>query len=192
MFCPMCGAPNEDDALFCGNCGAVLDPDQPLEETPAKEVPQAEVSEAEISEVEGVDETFEPALEGAEEHPEEEAEVPLDEPLSVPSPPPPPPPPRPAPAPGRSVQTSGMAIASLVMGIAGWTVLPLIGSVLAIIFGYMARNDIRQRPDELEGDGLALAGLVLGWIAVGLSVLLLCLGGLGMFFFFSVIGTAGY
>jgi len=187
MFCPMCGAPNEDDALFCGNCGAVLDPDQPLEETLAEEPPQAEASP-----VEGVDETVEPALEGADEPSEEEAEVPLDELLPVPSPPPPPPPPRPTPAPLRSVQTSGMAIASLVMGIAGWTVLPLIGSVLAIIFGYMARNEIRQRPDELEGDGLALAGLVLGWIAVGLSVLLLCLGGLGMLFFFSVIGTTGY
>ncbi len=29
MFCPMCGAPNEDDAVFCGNCGAALKPDVP-------------------------------------------------------------------------------------------------------------------------------------------------------------------
>ena len=28
MFCPMCGAPNEDDSVFCGNCGAVLNPDE--------------------------------------------------------------------------------------------------------------------------------------------------------------------
>lgn len=27
MFCPMCGAPNEDDAVYCGNCGAALKPD---------------------------------------------------------------------------------------------------------------------------------------------------------------------
>ena len=192
MFCPMCGAPNEDDALFCGNCGAVLDPDQPLEETLAEETPEAEAPEAEASDVEGAVEAVEPAFEEVEEPPEEEVEVLLDEPLPVPTPPPPPPPPRPAPAPVRSVQTSGMAIASLVMGIAGWTVLPLIGSVLAVIFGYMARKEIRQRPDELEGDGLALTGLVLGWIAVGLSVLLLCLGGLGMCFFFGLFGAAGY
>jgi len=192
MFCPMCGTPNEDDALFCGNCGAVLDPDQPLEETPAEETPQAEAPEAEASDVEGAEEAVEPAFEKVEEPPEEEVEVLLDEPLPVPTPPPPPPPPRPVPATVRSAQTSGMAIASLVMGIAGWTVLPLIGSVLAVIFGYMARKEIRQRPDELEGDGLALTGLVLGWIAVGLSVLLLCLGGLGMCFFFGLFGAAGY
>ena len=69
-----------------------------------------------------------------------------------------------------------MAIASLVMGIAGWTLFPLVGSILAIIFGYAARREIRQRPDELTGEGMAVAGLVLGWIMVGLSVVGLCLG----------------
>jgi hypothetical protein len=71
-----------------------------------------------------------------------------------------------------------MAIASLVLGIGGLTVLPLIGSILAILFGYMARRDIRQRPDAVSGDGLALAGIVLGWISVGLAVVgLLIFGG---------------
>ena len=31
MFCPQCGAPNEDEAVFCGNCGAVLNPDEVTE-----------------------------------------------------------------------------------------------------------------------------------------------------------------
>lgn len=174
MFCPQCGAPNEDEAVFCGNCGAVLDPDE-LE----AEAPQ----------------------EAAEEEPEEEpwteeeeagdlAPLP-DEPPAVPPPPPPPPPPLP-PTHAGSVQTSGMAIASLVMGLAGWTLLPLVGSVLAIIFGNMARREIRQRPDELTGDGLAMAGLVLGWLSVGVSILALCLGGIGICFFFGVLGAGSY
>ena len=50
-------------------------------------------------------------------------------------------------------------------------VLPLIGSILAIILGYMARRDIRQRPDEISGDGVALAGIVTGWIGVALALL---------------------
>jgi uncharacterized membrane protein len=67
--------------------------------------------------------------------------------------------------------TSGLAVASLVLGVGGLVVLPLIGSILAIIFGYMARRDIRQRPDEISGDGVALAGIVTGWIGVAFAVL---------------------
>ena len=45
----------------------------------------------------------------------------------------------------------------------------------------MARNDIRRRPGEVSGEGIAMAGIVLGWIAVVLSVLgLLLLGGLAV------------
>lgn len=173
MFCPQCGAPNEDDAIFCGECGAVLNPDEaPVEVELENPTPPAE--EAEVEVIEAV--------------PEEEiaAELPL-------APPPPPAPAAPPLTPASAVQTSGMAIASLVMGIAGWTLLPLIGSILAIIFGYMARNEIRQRPDEVTGEGLAVAGLVLGWLMIGASVLLLCLGGLAMCFFFGLAGaSAGY
>jgi hypothetical protein len=78
------------------------------------------------------------------------------------------------------------------MGIVGWTVLPLIGSVLAIIFGYMARNEIRQRPADLSGEGLAMAGIVLGWLMVGLSVLVLCVGIVGFCFLAGARGTSGF
>ena len=170
MFCPMCGAPNEDDAVFCGNCGAALDEEQALVEQAAT----SEATEAVLAEVEAEPEVAEEL-------------VFEDEPLP-PAPPPPPPAPRSVPS---AVHTSGLAIASLVMGIAGWTLLPLIGSILAVIFGYMARSEIRQRPDELEGEGLAVAGLVLGWIMIGLSVIVLCLGAVGMCFFFGLVGASG-
>ncbi|MEO7251238.1 MAG: DUF4190 domain-containing protein [Arenimonas sp.] len=67
-----------------------------------------------------------------------------------------------------------MAIVSLVSGILGWTLLPWIGSIVAIITGHMARKEIRQNPDTREGDGLAIGGLVLGWGAfvIGLLVML--------------------
>jgi hypothetical protein len=165
----MCGAPNEDDAVFCGNCGAPLD----LEETAAEA--RFEASEEEAAE------------ESSGEEPAEEAVVLEELPIEPPPAPPPPPPPR-----MLAVQTSGMAVASLVMGILGWTVLPLLGSILAIVFGYSARNEIRQRPGELEGEGMAVAGLVLGWLMVGASVLLLCLGGVGICFFFGLVGASGY
>ncbi len=79
--------------------------------------------------------------------------------------------------------TSPLAIASLVAGLLGWTLLPLLGSVGAIVMGHLARAEIRRAPERLEGDGLAVAGLALGYLAVGLAILtvmffLLFLGGI--------------
>ncbi len=69
-------------------------------------------------------------------------------------------------------QTSTLAILALVAGILGWTLLPFLGSLGGIIFGHMARGEIRRSNGQLDGDGLAVTGLVLGWINVMLAVLL--------------------
>jgi hypothetical protein len=68
-------------------------------------------------------------------------------------------------------QNSSLAVVSLVCGLLGWSFLPLLGSIVAIITGHMARAEIRRNPDTLEGDGLAVAGLILGWLSVALGVL---------------------
>ncbi|MFZ2754687.1 MAG: DUF4190 domain-containing protein [Lysobacteraceae bacterium] len=67
--------------------------------------------------------------------------------------------------------TSTLAIISLVAGILGWTLLPLLGSVGAIITGHMARGEIRRSAGAIDGDGFAIAGLVLGWGSVIVAVL---------------------
>ncbi len=77
-------------------------------------------------------------------------------------------------------QTSAMAIVSLVAGLLGWSLLPVIGSVVAIVTGHLARGEIRRRPEALEGDGLAVAGLVLGYLMVAMTVV----GLLFIFLFF--------
>ena len=66
--------------------------------------------------------------------------------------------------------TNGMAIASMVLGIV-WVY--WIGSVLALIFGYVALNEIRRT--KQAGEGMAVAGIVLGWIGVAVLVLVLYL-----------------
>ena len=68
---------------------------------------------------------------------------------------------------GAMRRTEGMAVASLVLGIAGFVVCPLICSVLAIAFGTQAKNKIRQDP-SLQGEGMAQAGFILG--IVGLAI----------------------
>jgi len=57
-----------------------------------------------------------------------------------------------------------------VLGIAGLVVFPLVPSILAIALGRSAKRDMQQRP-SLSGEGLATAGIVLGWIGVALVVL---------------------
>jgi uncharacterized membrane protein len=69
-------------------------------------------------------------------------------------------------------RTSRYAIASLALGISGFVVLPIAGSILAIIFGQKARREIREDP-ALTGDTLAYAGLVLWWLALVLLVVIM-------------------
>jgi hypothetical protein len=83
----------------------------------------------------------------------------------------PPSPPAPTLPPAPLRQTSALAVTALVGGILGWTLMPFLGSLLAVITGHMARAEIRRSGDQLEGDGMAVAGLVLGWVSIGLGVL---------------------
>ena len=72
-------------------------------------------------------------------------------------------------------RTSNLAIISLVSGILGWTMLPWIGSIVAIVTGHMARAEIARNAETMEGDGMAVAGLVLGWTMVAISLIALLL-----------------
>ena len=67
-----------------------------------------------------------------------------------------------------NVGTNGFAIASMVLGILWiyWA-----GSVLALIFGYTALKQLRERPQN--GKGMAIAGIVLGWVGVAVLVLVI-------------------
>ena len=82
--------------------------------------------------------------------------------------------------------TSGMAIASFVLGISTLFTCFLSG-IPAIIFGHIARADIRRSPDRVGGDGMALAGLILGYLSLVIPLLLgvifaVMLGVMGMTF----------
>jgi hypothetical protein len=91
-------------------------------------------------------------------------------------------------------ETSALAITSLVSGLLGWTFLPLVGSLVAIVTGHMARAEIRRSNGQIDGDGLAIAGLVLGWLVIAISVLtilafILFFGGLAVLF--GLLGLSG-
>ncbi len=65
-----------------------------------------------------------------------------------------------------------MAVASLVLGIIaifGW--LFLIPSVLALIFGNVALTQMRRATKPQGGRGMAIAGIVLGWVSFAVFVI---------------------
>jgi hypothetical protein len=90
----------------------------------------------------------------------------------------------------QSPSSSTMAVVSLIAGILGLSMVPFLGSIVALITGYMARNEIRASGGALGGEGLATAGLVLGWIGVGLGVLGCCIA--GFFFILIPLGFSFY
>ncbi len=64
-------------------------------------------------------------------------------------------------------RTNSLAVASLVCGLAQ----PFLGltTIPAIILGYAARGQIRRTGED--GNGIATAGLVLGWVGLTIGVL---------------------
>jgi hypothetical protein len=62
-------------------------------------------------------------------------------------------------------KTSGLAIASLVTGILFcFAITP----ILAVVFGHLALDQIRDSEGTVSGRGMAIAGATLGWIFLGL------------------------
>ena len=70
-------------------------------------------------------------------------------------------------------KTNGFAIASLACGLAQFAFGPL-ATIPAIVFGHMARGQIKRTGEQ--GAGLALAGLILGWAVVILGIVLIVVG----------------
>jgi uncharacterized protein DUF4190/uncharacterized protein DUF1707 len=66
-------------------------------------------------------------------------------------------------------RTNGLAVASLACGI-GQIFFWFLAAIPAVVLGHMARRQIRQTGED--GAGMALAGLILGWIGIVLTVLL--------------------
>ena len=68
-------------------------------------------------------------------------------------------------------KSSGWAVASLIFGILGFTCCPLLGSILAIIFGAVAKSDIKRSQGTRTGSGMATAGIVMGAVVLGVIII---------------------
>ena len=80
----------------------------------------------------------------------------------------------PPPMPPAGPQSNTMALISLIAGIASFVLIPVIGAIVAIITGNNARKEILASNGMQTGDGMAKAGVILGWVNIALSVLCGC------------------
>ncbi len=147
MNCTTCSAPLVADALFCPNCGSRVTA-APSAGTPTVGLPPA------------YGEPIPPLSQPYDYAPPTVAPqwvAPGSAPYGVAGPP-----------------NSTAAIVSLVFGILTWTVLPVIGPIVAVVAGHMARGEIRRSNGQVGGGGMAMAGLVLGYLQIALLVLAIC------------------
>jgi VIT1/CCC1 family predicted Fe2+/Mn2+ transporter len=75
-----------------------------------------------------------------------------------------------APLAPKNASTNPLAVASLLLGLL--SLFPIFG-ILAVALGHLARAQIRKSAGQQKGAGLALAGLILGYLWLGFILFLL-------------------
>jgi hypothetical protein len=79
----------------------------------------------------------------------------------------------------RGKSDNGLAILSLITSILGFFLLPIVGSIAGIVSGNIALSQYKLLTQPNGNEGLAKAGVILGWIGLGLWLI----GGIGIFLF---------
>jgi len=87
------------------------------------------------------------------------------------------------------LQTSTLAIVSLIAGLLGFAGFPIIASIIAIITGAMARQETRAVPPRATGDGMATAGIIMGVIQLVLVIVGICCFLIYFFFVMNAVLT---
>ncbi len=177
MKCPVCGAQNDEGTAFCYQCGSALRPGNAepatgrtvmLGSDPLNQPPIEPTSPPNSSNVYG--------SAPQTRHDARTYDVPSPQPTLQTSIPPSPSLPT-AQSPylvtsvqSSSSQTSTLAVFALVLGILTWSFLPVLAGLPAVITGHMARREIARSGGRLAGGGLALTGLILGYLSIMAAV----------------------
>ena len=147
MNCTTCGMELVEGAMFCPNCGA-------------RAITSSNVGAPAASLPTTYDEPIPPLAQPYDDAPPTVAPqwvAPGGAPYAVAGPP-----------------NSTAAIVSLIFGILTWVLLPAIGPIVAVVAGHMARGEIRRSNGQIGGGGMAMAGLVLGYLQIALLALVIC------------------
>jgi type IV pilus assembly protein PilA len=142
MFCFKCGASMPDDAKICPQCAT------PVESIPAPPPVQAAPPPPAASQWLNVP----PAQ--AQYPPQSQPYPGQGQPY------------------GQQPPTDGKATASLVLGILSLVCFGILAGIPAIILGHVSRGNIKRSMGRLSGSGMALAGLIMGYVSICITLLI--------------------
>ena len=83
-------------------------------------------------------------------------------------------------------KNNGMAIASMVLGIVAIPLIccrlvGIVPAILAIVFGFLSKKKIAESNGLEIGKGMSLAGIILGFVTVGICAIIIVISIIGMF-----------
>jgi len=81
------------------------------------------------------------------------------------------------------------ALVSMICGAVSIVSFQSILAVLAIVFGFIGLNEVKKSQGTVEGRGFAIAGIVTGFISIGLTLAFIALYILYFVFLFSALST---
>src|SRR5437016_9286614 len=81
-------------------------------------------------------------------------------------------PPPPMQPPALSGEEKGLAITSFVLGLLSLVCFGPLTGIPAVICGHVARGRVKRSPAQYGGAGLALAGLILGYVGIAMLLVL--------------------
>ncbi len=148
MRCPVCGTENETGAIFCYRCGSALRPGTAPEKASLEQRRELGRNQPAPGDADGGSRVY---------------QVPSGRPAA----------PYVVDPASTMTQTSNLATFALILGILSWIFLPFVAAIGAVITGHIGRRQIRESNGQLTGEGLATAGLVLGYLNIALSLVLL-------------------
>ena len=151
MFCFKCGASMPDDATICPQCAA------PVQSVPTAPPPPPQAPQA------GAPGTVSTSAwlnvpPAQTQYPPQQAYPPQAQPY---------------PGQYQPQQTDGKATASLILGILSILCFGLLTGLPAIILGHISRGNIEQSQGRLKGSGMALTGLILGYVSIVFTILII-------------------
>jgi hypothetical protein len=139
MFCFKCGATMPDDSTICPQCATPVQTIPTPPPPPQASAPNPTATSAWLN------------VPAAPQNPPQGQYPPQGQPYQAYQPP----------------KTDGGAITSMVLGIASFVLcLSFLAGIPAIILGHISRSKIKKSNGRLQGDGLALTGLILGYISL--------------------------
>ena len=92
-----------------------------------------------------------------------------------------------------SPPSDGVSVAAMVLGILGVTTMCVYGigffpAVAAVICGHLSKKDIRDTSGQPKYSGLALAGIIMGYVVIGIILLLIVV----FFLFFGLASLSSF